>query len=147
MKSLWPEVFEAKKVKPVKTILNEQSKLLPKLTGDMVFASVVKTNAIQPESKNDFSYFYFLKGRFLKSYSFKVLDFSHGVTIYPVVLTLDELIAKELNLNEGLEFNGEEEFIKFLGSIYKSERLKDVIESIIQLSTEKSLHTKENLSY
>ena len=139
MKNLWPEEFKAKEIKSVKSILEEQSKLLPKITGDMVYATVKKlgdVEAIQLDHENDFCYSFYLIAKFLRGYSFKVLDFSYPITIYPVKITLDELIAEELQCEQAFEIKKEEEFVAILIKILNSERILDVIGSIIKLSSE-----------
>lgn len=138
MKNLWPEEFKPKEIKSAKVILKEQAMLLPKLTGDMVYAEVKKMkkiDAIQAPHNNDFSYSFYLLGKFLEGYSFKVLDFSYPITMYPVKITLDELIAKEMETKEQIEIKDENEFISILGKVLNSDRIKDIVGSIIQLSS------------
>lgn len=137
MKNLWPEGFKPNEVNPPKKILDEQSKLLPNLTGDMVYAKVKDMNSVDALMKghvNDFSYSYFLLGKFLKNYSFKVFDFSHSITMYPVIISVDEEIAKELGTEQDARVENEEEFIRIIGSIFNSKRIKTIIGSIIQIS-------------
>lgn len=139
MKNLWPEDFKSKEIKSAKAILDEQSKLLPKITGDMVYALVKKMRAIEAmrvDHKNDFSYSFLLLAKFLEGYSFKVLDFSHPITMYPVKVTLDELLADEVQSDQEFEIQNENEFISILGKVLTSERIKDVVGSIIRLSSE-----------
>ena len=74
MKNLWPEEFKPKEIKSVKSVLDEQSKLLPKITGDMVYAKVKtmgRTEAYRTDHKNDFSYSFYILAKFLEGYSFK----------------------------------------------------------------------------
>ncbi len=92
--------------------------------------------AIRGDHKNDFSYSFFLLAKFLEGYSFKVLDFSHPITMYPVKVTLDELIADEVQSDQEFEIQNENEFIPILGKVLNSERIKDVVGSIIRLSSE-----------
>ncbi|OGR10648.1 MAG: hypothetical protein A2097_05985 [Desulfobacula sp. GWF2_41_7] len=139
MKNLWPEDFKAKELKSVKAVLEEQAKLLPKITGDMVYAKIIgmgRLESMQRDHVNDFSYSFNLIAKFLKGYSFKVLDFSYPVTMYPVKITLDELIAEEMQCESVFEVNNENEFIAILGGILNSNRIKDIVGSIIKLSSE-----------
>jgi CRISPR/Cas system-associated protein Csx1 len=139
MKNLWPEEFKPKEIKSVKAIIDEQSKLLPKITGDLVYANVKKmglSEAFKGEHVNDFSYSFYLVAKFLEGYSFKILDFSHPITIYPVKVTLDELIADEIQCDREFDINNENEFISILGKVVNSDRIKDVVGSIIRLSSE-----------
>ena len=140
MKNLWPEEFKPNEVNSPKKILDEQSKLLPKLTGDMVFAKVIEMSeydAAVLNHKDDFSYQFYLLGKFLKNYKFKVFDFSHSITMYPVDVSVDDEIAEELGIEEDARLENEEDFIKLIGIVFGSERLKTVIGSIIQISGDK----------
>ncbi|WP_100912853.1 hypothetical protein [Pseudoalteromonas spongiae] len=140
MKNLWPEGFKPNDVNPPKKILDDQSKLLPKLTGDMVYAKVKEMSDYDAATLNhqdDFSYQFFLLGKFLRSYKFKVFDFSHSITMYPVDVSVDIEIAEELGIEGDARLETEEEFIKLISIVFNSERLKNVIGSIIQISADK----------
>lgn len=137
MKNMWPKEFKPNEVKPPKKILDEQSKLLPNLTGDMVYAEIKAmgtVDSIMKGHENDFNYSYYLIGKFLKDYSFKLFDFSHSITMYPVKVTIDEEMAKEFNAEQSMHLDNEEEFINLVGSIFNSGRVKSIIGSIIQIS-------------
>ncbi|HCG5490330.1 TPA: hypothetical protein NJ039_004492 [Vibrio parahaemolyticus] len=137
MKNLWPDSFEVKDSKSVKEILDEQSSFLPELTNGMVLAEVKEMSAgdgLFLGHNNDFNYTYHIKGRFLKKYSFKVLDFSHPITMYPVLVTIDKSISRDLNITVKHTIQDELEFFAFLERIFKSEKLRDIIASIMKLS-------------
>ncbi|MEJ1355709.1 MAG: hypothetical protein RPU39_13610 [Candidatus Sedimenticola sp. (ex Thyasira tokunagai)] len=137
MKNLWPEGFKPSKVNAPKKILEEQSALLPQLTGDMVYAKVKNmdaVDAIMKDHSNDFSYSYYLHGKFLKKYSFKAFDFSHSITMYPVRISIDEHIASELGAEQVSQAENEDEFVRIIESVFNSERIKNIIGSIIQIS-------------
>ncbi|BCS94527.1 hypothetical protein DSLASN_01590 [Desulfoluna limicola] len=141
MENLWPTSFEEINVKPAKQILDEQAVLLPKLTGDMVYAQIAKIDAemeVFEDHYNDFCYTFVLKGKFLNNYSFKVFNFSHEIALYPIKIHLDELLAKELNTNISIEIRNEAHFISILGKTLNSNRIKDVVGSIIKLSSSTS---------
>jgi hypothetical protein len=103
----------------------------------MVLAMVSRMGnraAIMNDHENDFKFSFLMKGKFLRNYSFKVFDFSHDITMYPIKMSLDELIAHELNVDESLEIMNEDEFVNILGKILSSERINDIIGSIIRIS-------------
>lgn len=144
MKNMWPEGFsENEKISP-RQMFEEQSKLLPKLTGDLVHAEIYelgRMEELEQSLKNDFSYSFNIKGKFLEKYSFRVLSFSHDITLYPVLIRLDEVLGKELKIPDDpplhgptKEINEPEQLEKFLSSILKSERLTKIIGSIMALS-------------
>ena len=58
------------------------------------------------------------------------------VPLFTVKVTLDDLIAEEIQCNREFEINNEDEFISILGKVLNSDRIKDVVGSIIRLSSE-----------
>lgn len=145
MKNLWPGKFEENKELSAKTILEEQAKLLPTLTDGVVFAEVSPMNRMDKLSRpitDDFIFRFDLCGNFLENYRFNVLVFSHDITLYPVKFLIDERIAKEIGLPEDSFgdtervkiVNSSEELESFLHTILNSERIKNVVGSIVRLS-------------
>lgn len=130
MKNLWPEKFEEDQRVSPKSILEEQAKLLPSLTDGIVYAEVDEIE--HPE----FAFRFNILGKFIENYRFEVLRLFHDIMLYPVGISLDEGIRKELGLNPGglNKIGSPEELENFLGLVLKSERLKKVIGSIIRLS-------------
>ncbi len=141
MKNLWPEVFQENTKLSAKSLLEEQAKLLGKITGGIVFSEVTAMSALDAalESiKGEFVYRFDIMGKFLENYRFNVLCFSHDITLYPVKFRLDEKIAKELGIGSKYDrthnIGSEEELEKFISSVLTSERVKDVVGSIMRLS-------------
>ncbi|MFZ4698866.1 MAG: hypothetical protein ACOYMG_02340 [Candidatus Methylumidiphilus sp.] len=135
MKNLWPEKFEENSNPSAKSILEEQTELLPKITNGIVDAEVVNSDDIIENIENDFSYRFNLIGRFIKNYRFKVLSFFHDITLYPVYFNLDEEIATELGYKDNnIKIQTPESLEEFLRTVLQSERVKKVIGSIIKLS-------------
>jgi len=140
MKSLWPEEFKEKIAKPAKEILEEQALLLPKITGDMVMARVVSwspSKKVLSEHDRDFAFSFQILGKFLKNYSFKVFDFSHDITLYPTTIEFDLPLAKELEIDNVLEIKDEQQLINLLIKVFSSDRIKEIIGSIIKISSTK----------
>lgn len=138
MKNLWPESFKEHDVEAPKVIFEQQAKLLPKLTGDLVYAEVAELSAsqsIHDGLRDDFCYGFYLKGKFLENYSFKVLSFSHDITFYPARLNIDSGIKEELRITD-LFVNVESpvELESLLQKFFSSKRLSKVIGSIMKLS-------------
>jgi hypothetical protein len=81
-----------------------------------------------------------VRGKFLEKYRFNVLKFVHDVTLYPVTFQLDG----DLGLELGIERNVQDDFEQvvaspkdlelFVARVLKSERLADVISSLINIS-------------
>ena len=85
----------------------------------------------------DFAYCFQLMGKFLKNYSFKVLNFSHEIIMYPTTIELDPPLSEELEIKNEIKVQNEEEMIGLLSKIFNSERLRDIVGSIIKISSEK----------
>ncbi|PVZ56603.1 hypothetical protein C9422_18985 [Pseudomonas sp. B1(2018)] len=143
MKNLWPSEFETSDLPSTKELLEEQAKLLPQLTNDMVHADIVQLDEfdmIRYGLSNDFGYRFDIRGKFLKDYRFNLFSFSHDITLFPVVFKLDEKIATEVVGKQGLlptskvTIKDAEELENLLSHVFGSARLKSVISSIIRLS-------------
>ncbi|UFH50511.1 hypothetical protein [Pseudomonas sp. KNUC1026] len=143
MKNLWPTEFEKNDLPSTKALLEEQARLLPQLTNDMVYAELIQLDAFDMMRlglSNDFAYRFDIKGKFLKDYRFNLFSFSHDITLYPVSFRVDEKIAEEIGLKRD-PLSGPSATVTdarsvelLLGEIFGSKRLKSVISSIIRLS-------------
>jgi len=144
MKNLWPESFSENDKMSAKQVLEEQANLLPKLTGDLVYAEVTELDLLQAAQhgkRNDFVFRFDIKGKFLEDYRFQVFSFSHDITLYPVLFKLDELLGKELHITEDtflsgltIEIEGPEQLEEFVSQILQSKRVSKVIGSIMSLT-------------
>lgn len=144
MKNYWPNKFNDNSKLAAITVLEEQAKMLPNLTKGTVYAEVSNmdeydTLVFDNSFKNDFCYRFDIKGKFLDNYSFNVLKFSHDITFYPVQFNVDEKIGIELNLTKKVfgyyhEVKTPDDLDAFLTVVLSSNRLKDVIGSIMRLS-------------
>ncbi len=141
MKNLWPESFHESTLPSVKTILEEQASLLAKLTGDMVFAEVVEDLLSPVALTGKFSYRFNIIGKFLDNYKFRVMTFSHDITLYPIKFILDEQLGEELGIEPDpitgghiMQIEDPEEVEIFLKSVLSSKRIQDVVGSILKLS-------------
>ncbi|WP_039655886.1 hypothetical protein [Clostridium tyrobutyricum] len=153
MENLWPK-FKLDKLRTPKEILEEQASLLPRLTGDMVYASVddYKLAPVRvvygddPYTSFDFKYQFLIKGKFLDNYSFRPLGVFHNVKIYPLMVKLDGEIVSELedkkliqrqdeNMDPTIiDVENEDKFIMLLKNIFASEKIIAVIQSIVSMS-------------
>ncbi|MFJ7106178.1 hypothetical protein ACIQU2_00750 [Pseudomonas sp. NPDC098740] len=143
MKNLWPTEFEASDLPSTKELLEEQARLLPQLTNDMVHADIVQLDEIDKirfGMSNDFAYRFDIRGKFLKDYRFNLFSFSHDITLFPVTFKLDGKIASEVNAKQGAPSTNKilvkdaEGLETLLSQIFGTARLKSVISSIIRLS-------------
>lgn len=155
MENLWGDInlSEASNMLSPRTILQEQSKHLEGLTSGIIYCTVEEEKALQlslghllSENPTSFKYNFYIKSRRLPNYRYKAFSFNHNIEIYPVHITMDELIANEIELDV-LEFsktdpndrnsikvinkNNFEEIVKL---IFQSDRMISVISSILSLS-------------
>jgi hypothetical protein len=108
----------------------------------MVFAEVSELGLLDffpSPVGNDFCYRFDIKGKFVDKYRFNVFFFAHDITLYPVKFHLDEKIGLELGLQKtafGYDaiVASPEEMETFLQAVLTSERVKNVVGSIMQLS-------------
>lgn len=141
MKNLWPD-FNTIEISSIEDILDEQSKLLPSLTGDLVYARIQAMDpfeALANHNGSDFAFNFIITGKFLKNYSFKVFGFSHDISIYPAKLRLDSGIAKELGLDSTLQIQDAAKFEKLFEKVVKSNRLQTTVAGIIKLTGMKAM--------
>lgn len=138
MKNLWPQSFKESDFEPPKSIFVEQAKLLPTLTGDLVYAEVAELSyerAHYDGMSGDFAYTFILTGKFLQKYSYRVLSFSHGISFYPVQLNINSEIRTELGIKEiHVKIGSPKEVELLLQKILTSNTVSQVIGAIMKMS-------------
>ncbi|MDT8715453.1 hypothetical protein IAI10_02120 [Clostridium sp. 19966] len=162
MNNLWGSFKKEDFLMPNK-ILEKQAEYLPNLTDDYVYAFVERNtkkedvinkkstfediNSFNRESIK-FVYDFYIKGKYLKNYSYLLLEIRHELGPYPLDVELDGSMIEEISIKLGqinpgwvflgqkriLSIDNEEEFIKVLEVILTSKRTKSVISAIINLS-------------
>jgi hypothetical protein len=152
IKSLWPESFDVSDTEPPPVqVLEEQAKLLPKLTNDIVYAHVDsvpskrKIFVIDGGSRSfDFTYSFFIKGKFVTDFSFEVFSLGHDINLYPVIINLDYDIRQQIFPNKPESKQHDEldsihipnlpALEELIEKVLKSEKIYRVITSIMKLS-------------
>lgn len=143
MKSLWPEGFDDVELRPVKTLLQEQVKVLRKMTSDMVYASVLPLSLDEMVSKSldgMFAFRFDIRSRILDKYRFHLFSFSHEITLYPVKFILDEKVADELKLSRGVMgrttavISSMEDVEEFISEIFHTKQVRLLVSSIVAMS-------------
>ena len=138
MKNMWADSYVKKEISTPKEIVQQQAKLLPQITGDLVYAEVVQITENIFNKKYtrvyDFNYSFVIKGKFLNNYKYTAFWFRHDIKIYPVIFDLDTDIKKELGLASYVKANDETEFMEILENILKSQTMSDIVTSIMNLS-------------
>lgn len=140
MENLWPDFSKIESIRVPAEILEEQAKLLPKITNDMIYATVEKDENIDPYvtadlALLDFKYNFYIRAKFIESYGFRVFKLYHDIVIYPIHIDLDRSIRSELGIDTGIiQIDNEKEFIDFIKEVFGSNKIRNVISSLISLS-------------
>lgn len=135
MENLWPENIG--KIKPSltpKNILEKQGEYLENATNGYIYGRVKQQ--VLPFEPNKFEFKFELVGKLLNNYTFSLLTIRHSVDIYPMTVEINSEIAKELKIEKYYTYkvNSEKEFEELLVSIFKTDKLSNLIKSILSLS-------------
>lgn len=153
MIDLWPQdIIENNESRAPVTILKEQAALLGQKTKNLLKAEVrwytpgtlekVSSNELrylfdtvqeaQGEVQQSFSYAFYFVAPTLDNYRYKLLTISHGIPWYPVMFKIDKGISSEISgQNKPIIANSEEEFIDILEKIFKANKTKQIMKSIL----------------
>lgn len=139
MDNFWPSEFQPEEIINPTKILEEQAKILPKITKDLVYAEVSELNLndrLNVDLHEDFAYAFYLYGKHLENYRYRVFVFCHNIFIYPTILKLDREIAKELGATEHTKFNlkSQQDFEELLSKVLRSKTMNKIVSSIMRMS-------------
>lgn len=128
MTDLWPAEFATEmELRPPVTILKEQAALLGQKKQNIVEALVQRKGSYAIEgAERSFYYDFYIRSTPL-NYAYKVFSISHGIEMYPVEFDIDEDI---LPGQPRCVANSEDELIKILAQILRSEKIKKVISAV-----------------
>lgn len=111
MESLWPEDLNSPKEEynaPNK-VLKEQSEKLMEITNGIIYGDLSKRDILgdllshnsKPDfMKKDFNFNYELKGKYLDNYSYRIFSIHYNISIYPLIILLNEEIAYDIGLED-----------------------------------------------
>lgn len=163
MKNLWNKKFEASKVIKPKEILDEQGKKLLELTDGKILARAEEYDGPTRSYKNDgimagisilskkeynvqddlgeidgsnFSYEFYITSTATPNFKYRVMFVEHDITFYPLTITLDESIAKELEGKQYIFCDSENVFLEVLSDILNSDKIESVINALLSIKTE-----------
>ena len=140
MNNLWPSSFDEHEFALPKEILEQQGNYLSKLTGEMVFGEVDKMDKdtvfelSYDGFEEEFNYDFLLRSNLLLDYNFRVLSFSHDITIYPIIVRVEEGVVKELGISSPTRIKTEEDFVDLIARVFNSKRMKRVVGAMIKLA-------------
>jgi hypothetical protein len=158
MKNLWPD-FKFDNIETPKEILEEQGKLLLKLTNEIVYGEVLLKDKIElgfEENESSYTNYdytewdfiadFVLKSKFMLNYKFKLLTLNYNIVMYPFEVSLDDTVFKEIHTNlaklgflsganeSQIVVSDQEKFEKFLALVFSTNHVRNVINSLISLS-------------
>lgn len=133
MESLWPKDLGANLNKAPVTILMEQASFLGEQTNNLVKATV----EAEKSYSRDFKYAFYIVAPTLENYRYLLFDISHGVELFPVTFDLDGKIREEIKAAVGKTYpvaQNEQEFMEIFKAILNSNKLRNIINSILAQS-------------
>ena len=163
MKNLWNKKFEASNVVKPKEILDEQGKTLLELTGGKILARAEEYDGPTRSYKSaglmagisvlgekeynvqddlgeidgsKFTYEFYITSIATPNFKYRVMFVEHDITFYPLTITLDESIAKELVCKQYISCDSEDEFLESLSGILNSDKIESVINALLSIKTE-----------
>lgn len=123
-------------------------------TNNLTFLEIIQSRKESYSISNtvgNFSFSMILKSQFLGHYSFRVLDFSYNISIYPVLFNIEGDIAAELGVHEHsftgdflYECQNENEIMMLLSRIFSSQKFNNSVSGLMRLSAHYSNRDKEN---
>jgi len=149
MENLWKIAIASNEIKSPKSIFEEQSKYLSQMTNNIIYLDVseYKDNLtsmfekIQPDYKLNSTYINYqvnVKSVLLEKYGFSILTYKHDIPFYPVKISLNPDICKEIygsdDVAEKIAIGSEDEFVEFVGKILSTNKIEMVINSMLSLS-------------
>ncbi len=130
MIDLWPEDIGQIKIKSPIAILKEQAALLGRKTGALLEATAGQGDT----PGEDFSYKFCITAPALGLYSHRLFTIEHGIELYPLNITIDDDICREIapdakdNL---LRIESEEAFLEILRTIFASTKTRVLISGLL----------------
>lgn len=138
--SLWPDDIGIQQAKAPVAILREQASILGNLTKNLVQGEIYGDNL----EDDRFGYEFFITSPPLGNYQYKLLAIYHDISLYPVKISVERAIQKELEtnfklitlVNEGGGYDyilaeTEEEFMEALKLIFRAKKTVQVITALL----------------
>ncbi len=133
--SLWPKDIQIKTAKAPVAVLREQAKALGEMTNYSIHGEVIP----HPIEEGTFFYTFNIACPSLGNYRYSLLSIQHDINLYPVQITTSEDIYQEIQNNKEIDStsykeifaSSEDELLIILETIFKSEKTKHVIASLL----------------
>ncbi|EPY6430834.1 hypothetical protein [Clostridium sporogenes] len=140
MENLWENIKIEKVTTPI-DILQNQADYLKEYTRGLVYASLERNNFKETlENTSDFFYDFYIKGKNVKDYRYKLFTIQNPIELYPVTIFLDTKLFDEISngikkfiKDKKVVIDTEEEYINVLKWILSANRVQEIITGIISL--------------
>ena len=80
------------------------------------------------------TYEFYITSRKTPNYKYRAFFIQYGLSLYPTYISMDKMIATELQIDSELMCEEEEEFIDILSKILNSSRVVGIIENLLSFN-------------
>lgn len=149
MESLWGNLKQDDDLCTPKKYLEIQVEHLAKITDGKVEGTI---RNVKKKSEEDWSYVFQIESKFLRSFSYYVMQIQYPTSFYPLAIELNEDIWEDITdelqyldesnivqldwMQNEIIVDSEETYKKVLGVILKSNKLLDTISNILVIAKE-----------
>lgn len=137
---MWPNDFTVGINRSPKEIVDQQCSYLERATNAVVYANSYKSKPdpgilIMPGDNSKLWYRMDIRGKYLEDYYFRLISYCHGIELYPCDVMIEKSIADDIKKPTKCSVKNEDEFVELLKLVIGSERLRNIIGSMIKLSS------------
>ena len=115
-------------------IVEAQCDFLAEATDRRLIAKIAnysdKIGYLDDDVEKNFTFEFFITSQYIPNYKFRVFLMRYDAMLYPIKIVLEDGIADELRINDGILCQDEEEFKRNLSRIINSQRVKMMVENI-----------------
>lgn len=90
-----------------------------------------------------FSYEFYITCIAAPNYKYRIMFIEYGFDFYPVLVTLDEDIAKDLSIDTEIECKSQDDFTQMLSEVLNSSKLETVINNLLSLAEKKEHYNSD----
>lgn len=147
--------FKAMQVELPEVHIKKMINNFEKATNNLAYLDIIadRKSSFSIYNRGEFSFSMLLKSNYLGHYSFRVLDFSYGVSIYPVTFNVEGGIASELGIKESENFSeeyihvciDENSVMELLRRIFSSPKFTKSVSGLMLLA-ERSVEKTKNFN-
>lgn len=148
--NLWPQEMTYSDQETPLSVIVEQASFLATKTEGIVIATVKNNNF---SYKENFEYQFFIECKSL-NYSYSIFQMNHGIDLYPIRFTIDVDIYGELSKQPSVSYKtfsqasvyveSEPELINLLSDIFKSQKVKKLVQSLQMQAKNETEHVMNN---